>query len=242
VNAGIFDAGNAGLHLVMDPGDGQSHRWSGVSGYHGSEYHAIFYVGRSGTFSGLAKTNRLDIICSADHTAMVAMVLNDGPIYTTEDSGLTWKVFGFPGHYRFRLTGDEGDGGFLVTGTILPRPQGEFEDGPGINSSMEDWYAVAAAPSGEKMVLSSLSSPTLSITKSGAAMLVSWPASFAGLVLQENTDITTANWTDVTNKVDAVDGENQVAMLPREANNFFRLRAGAQPQVGTSSGRKIALR
>jgi hypothetical protein len=56
-------------------------------------------------------------------------------------------------------------------------------------------------------------------------MSVSWSASFTGFVLQENADLTTTNWTDVTNQVQVVGEENRVILSQQEANNFFRLKS-----------------
>jgi hypothetical protein len=231
-NATILNPGGDGLHLYIDPGDGQSHGWGDIGGYNGSVYHGSFYLGHGWNFSGMAQTNRVAIWYSSNKAKIVAMVLNNGPIYATPNGGLTWKIYRLPGHYRFRITGDEIDGGFVVTGTILPEPQAELIDSSDknipdtkINSSKQDWYAVTVAPNGDKLILSSLYSPTLSIAQSGTSVIVSWPASFTGFVLQENPDITTINWTDVTNSVDIVGDENQVTISRSDANNFFRLRS-----------------
>jgi hypothetical protein len=239
-NSNIFGTEDDRLRLLIDTGDGHGHGFGGgAGGYHGSEYRASFYMGRAWTFSGLAKTNRMDILFSKDKRKIVAMVLGGGPIYATANGGLHWAVFDSPGHYHFRLTGDETDGGFIAAATLLPHPQTDRADVAEINSSgqygstasaemtplKQDWYAVAVGPHGNKLILSSLSTPTLTITKAGPLVIVSWPSSFSGFILQENTDISTPNWTDVTNNVVTVPGENQVAINPQEANNFFRLKS-----------------
>ena len=67
--------------------------------------------------------------------------------------------------------------------------------------------------------------PVLSITHSANVVIVSWPSSFTGFVLQQNNDLTTANWMDVTNAVSVVDEQNQVIMPPTSSNNFYRLKS-----------------
>jgi hypothetical protein len=71
-------------------------------------------------------------------------------------------------------------------------------------------------------VLMNLSAPpTLKIlpTNPGTA-LVSWSPLWPGYVLQQNTNLCTTSWSDISNP----GGTNQLAISPVTGNKFFRLR------------------
>jgi hypothetical protein len=72
---------------------------------------------------------------------------------------------------------------------------------------------------------SSQPAPMLTITHSGNAVVVSWSSSFTGFILQQNNDLSTTNWIDVTNAVSVVGEQSQVIMPPTSSNNFYRLKS-----------------
>jgi len=211
-------ANEPSLHLLLDPGHG--HGWSGASGYHGNLYVARKFTDKN---PGIDETNQVDILCSQDRIRMVMMIENNGPIYVTTNSGTSWTVFNMPGKYEFRVTGSDEEGGFLAAATI--------EDVPDLGTKpkvKDNWYSVVSAPNGSKLVLtggSSQSAPALSIIHSGNGVIISWPSSFPNFSLQQNIDLTTTNWIDVTNSVNAVGEENQVIISPAVDNNFYRLKS-----------------
>jgi hypothetical protein len=55
-------------------------------------------------------------------------------------------------------------------------------------------------------------------------LLLSWSADSAGFVLQQTSALGTANWVNVTNAVNSVNGQNQVLVAPLNRESFFRLR------------------
>jgi hypothetical protein len=55
-------------------------------------------------------------------------------------------------------------------------------------------------------------------------VVVSWPSSATGFVLQTNSDLTTANWGDYTGTVDSSGGINSVTFKKSEGSLFFRLK------------------
>jgi hypothetical protein len=70
------------------------------------------------------------------------------------------------------------------------------------------------------------STPTLSIKPAGNGMLVSWPSASAGWSLQQNPDLTTANWgpSGYSGHPIADNGTNKsLAVTPPLGNSFFRL-------------------
>lgn len=53
--------------------------------------------------------------------------------------------------------------------------------------------------------------------------LLSWPTNAAGCVLQQNSDLTTTNWLDVTTTASVVGTNSQVIISPLNGTEFFRL-------------------
>ncbi|HSY17929.1 MAG TPA: hypothetical protein VK815_06315 [Candidatus Acidoferrales bacterium] len=79
---------------------------------------------------------------------------------------------------------------------------------------------------------SNLASQTFQVTLSPAALrlavagtncVLSWPSPPAGFVLQQNSDLTGANWVTVTNTPAVSNGWNTVFFSPKGHNYFYRL-------------------
>ena len=70
-----------------------------------------------------------------------------------------------------------------------------------------------------------ITSPTLTFAAPTAGTLgFVWPTNAAGFVLQQNSDLTTPNWTAVTNAVSVVGSNNQVTLTATNGNRFYRLQ------------------
>jgi hypothetical protein len=70
----------------------------------------------------------------------------------------------------------------------------------------------------------SLLNPKLRIIPTSSnTVVVAWAAPSTGWTLQSNTNLALGDWTDVTNLVTAVGGENQVTLSPMSGQTFFRL-------------------
>ena len=55
-------------------------------------------------------------------------------------------------------------------------------------------------------------------------MVITWPAPSTGFVLQQNNDLKTTLWGNVTATVTVVNGQNQVIVSPPIGNAFYRLK------------------
>jgi hypothetical protein len=55
-------------------------------------------------------------------------------------------------------------------------------------------------------------------------VVVSWPSSATGFLLQTNTDLSTVNWGDYTGTVDSSGGINSVSFYKPNGSLFFRLK------------------
>jgi hypothetical protein len=66
--------------------------------------------------------------------------------------------------------------------------------------------------------------PLLTITRAGGSVVLSWPSSSTGFVLQENSSLATSNWSNVVS-VPNDDGTNKsVTISMALGNRFYRLR------------------
>ncbi len=65
--------------------------------------------------------------------------------------------------------------------------------------------------------------PILNIAFSGASATLSWSVSSDGFVLQQNSDLSTANWTDASVTVTTNGASKNVLIAPISGENFFRL-------------------
>jgi hypothetical protein len=135
----------------------------------------------------------------------IVVVPENGPIYASTNSGMSWTVYTEPGDYIFPTAVNADGIGFAATVTLYSKPKTDFG---------KDWYMVAEENNGQKLIAAVGESPTpiLSIAQVGGTAIISWPASFSGFVLQENSDLSSTNWLDVTNVVDVANGQNEVAL------------------------------
>ncbi len=68
--------------------------------------------------------------------------------------------------------------------------------------------------------------PSLNITRSGGSVVISWIVPSTSFVLQENSDLTTTNWKDVTNAptLDLASLQNEVILSVANRSRFYRLK------------------
>jgi hypothetical protein len=68
-----------------------------------------------------------------------------------------------------------------------------------------------------------LSFPAAKISASGTGLLLSWPGGTPGYSLQQNPDLTTTNWVNVTNQIILTNGLNVFSAPYSGSNSFYRL-------------------
>ena len=54
-------------------------------------------------------------------------------------------------------------------------------------------------------------------------VVIAWPTNPPGFSLQQTSDLTAADWLEVTDQLTTVGSENQVILLPAAGSRFFRL-------------------
>lgn len=145
---------------------------------------------------GLPTANWIAIDSSADGSRLVAAVRNGG-IYTSVDSGATW-----------------------VSNTVPPA------DWNAVTISADGYKLAAVAFGGGIWTAQTQVSPSMSIKTATSNVVISWLKPSTDFVLQQNTNLTTTNWTTVTNApVFNFTNLNDQVTLPKSAtNNFYRLK------------------
>jgi hypothetical protein len=89
------------------------------------------------------------------------------------------------------------------------------------------WVGFTGADGGSTSVqtisnFSFASMPTAAIEPDAGNVLISWPGGTPGFTLQENADLTTSNWVNVTNAVILTNNFSQIT-IPAAGNMYYRL-------------------
>ena len=71
-------------------------------------------------------------------------------------------------------------------------------------------------------IVQTVGAPTLTITHSGNTVKISWPYPSTGWTLQQNSDLTTANWSP-SGGISNDGTSNFITIVPPTGNLFFRL-------------------
>jgi hypothetical protein len=128
---------------------------------------------------------------------------------------------GFAGQYSIDWHKIAGGGGtstgatYQVTGTIGQPDAGGAMSGGNYSVTGGFWSLIS--------VLQTPGAPALIVTHSASSVIISWPSSSAGFVLQQNPDLSTANWTTSGFTI-SDDGTNKSITIASPAGNlFFRL-------------------
>ncbi|MGD0209290.1 MAG: hypothetical protein ABSC89_16965 [Verrucomicrobiota bacterium] len=160
----------------------------------------VYVSTNSGGSWTLVNTNSGQVASSADGTKLV---IGGGSIYTSSNSGLTWVSNSAPVSYvpNYSRIASSADGCkmFALIGGGLP----------GI------WTGQIAPAS------------TLNINSSASTgAVLSWLVPSTNFVLQQNSDLSTTNWTDVTDTpvLNLTNLQNQVILSPSGSNVFYRLK------------------
>jgi hypothetical protein len=179
------------------------------------------------------------VASSADGTKLAA-VANDGSIYRSTNSGATWKSCSIPSQF-WKSIASSADGTKLAASAYYG-PLIYTSTNSGVTwmatsiPSTQDQFSVASSADGNKLIavnygggiwiLQTAPAPQLNIATSSTDLDLSWIVPSTNFVLQQNLDLTTTNWTDVTNTpvLNLTNLHNEVT-LPSPGNNvFYRLK------------------
>ncbi|MGH7993799.1 MAG: hypothetical protein ACREDQ_09805 [Limisphaerales bacterium] len=160
------------------------------------------------------------VVSTLDNTRL-AVGVDNGPIYFSTNSGVTWETITSPGKHSLLIVSGDGESGVFAVQTILTHAQHATA------TLARHWYAVASGSDGSGLIISgsdSPSPPVLNISTLETQIILSWPASFTGYALQENSDLTTTNWVGVTVAPSVLNGFNRVILPRGTPHKFYRLK------------------
>jgi hypothetical protein len=106
---------------------------------------------------------------------------------------------------------------YSITGTIGQHDAGAPMSGGNYSLTGGFWGLIS--------VVQMPGAPTLTVTVTGAnTIVISWPSASTGFLLQQNSDLSTANWT-TSGLTISDDGTNKSVTIASPAGNlFFRLK------------------
>lgn len=176
---------------------------------------------------------------SADGSKLVAVAL-DGGSYRSEDSGATWVSNNMPSTGWYSVASSSDGSNAIVVGAssafYTSTNSGQNWTSNSSPAPLLQW--VACSTNGTKGIIAGATGPTnpviygfaptlmpphLSLISSNSQYAVAWPSSVTGFQLQQNTNLNTANWSNVTSPVLLSNGMNEVIISPGNAATFYRL-------------------
>jgi hypothetical protein len=196
--------------------------------------------GESYNLTGAPAANWDSVACSADGTKLAAtfdFFGEFGSVYVSEDSGVHWSQTAAPDENWLCVVSS-------ADGTRLAASSGAYKGASPIFTSAdsgaswldtqapaEAFVGLAASSDGGRLVAlgqdgliyTRQSAPVLSLAPSSHGVVFSWPGFYAGFVLQQTADLSSPNWTIVTNIPAITNGLSQLSVAPSLARAFYRL-------------------
>jgi hypothetical protein len=246
---GIYTSTNSGFTWTSNNAPIVDVHWTSVVvSADGTKLVSSYDSGDSGIYtstnSGLTWTLRSppgygwqSVASSADGSKLIAAG-EDGLIYSSTNSGFTWSWNIAPGLYS-QLVAISADGSKLVAagyGVYISVDGGATWAWGGVSAT-----SVACSADGAKLVIvenaangggiytwQTTPAPSLSIAPASTNAVLSWIIPSQSFALQENSDLTANNWTDLTNTpmvLNLTNLQNQVIVpMPHAGNVYYRLK------------------
>jgi hypothetical protein len=183
----------------------------------------------------------MSVASSADGRQLVAAAYNL-PIYQSSDSGASWTPTTAPAtNWWFVASSADGArliaaaGGALGSGPVFTSADSGATWTPG-NAPLIKWSAIASSADGGQVVAvvygggiytsRTAPAPLLRLMPSGGNAFLSWIIPSLDFTLQQNSDLTTTNWTDVPTPpvLNLTNLQNQVMVSPTNGHTFYRLK------------------
>jgi hypothetical protein len=176
------------------------------------------------------------VACSADGRIIVAAGYHSG-IFVSTNSGSNWTHTNIMSVFSVtcsadgtRLAGVDWSGNIHVSadsGTTWTEanPAGPGTLWFGVASSADGGRLYAAAHGGEIWAIQATPTPLLTTTASSTNLLLSWLVPSMNFVLQQNLDLSSANWADVTEprSLNYTNIHYEVSVPIPPSNRFYRL-------------------
>ena len=150
-------------------------------------------------------------------TALTASAAADTTICSGASYSLNGSASGGSGGYTYSWSPVTG-----LNNANIANPTGSPATNTTYTLTVTDWLGCTAQA---QVTVTVISPPSLSAALADTNVVLSWPplGAYAGFSLQQNSNLTTANWVSVTNTVGSTNGTNQVT-VPVNDKNFFRLK------------------
>jgi len=167
---------------------------------------------------------------------LVAMGL--GLAYASADGGATWTAANAPVKIWTSVASSADGAQFVAVSDGIYISTNAGLNWTSAHAPAAKWTSVASSADGTKLVAAaggfsaiggiytwqSGPPPALAITPSRDGAVISWPASPAGFGLQQNSNLTSTNWADVTTIPVVTNEQNQVIETFSDAARYFRLK------------------
>jgi hypothetical protein len=182
------------------------------------------------------------VASSADGSKMVACAyttyynLLPGAVFASTNSGFAWTPTGAP-RQRWSAVASSADGTKLAAagGTIYTSTD---SGGTWTSNSapVANWRSITCSADGGKLVAvvkgggiwttQTSTAPSLNIIRSGDQFVLSWTVPSTSFALQQNPDLNTTDWTDLTDPptLDSTNLQYQVTVPMPAGNRFYRLK------------------
>jgi hypothetical protein len=201
-----------GWYAIASSADGN--KLAAVAQDYGPPYDGGIYVstnaGATWTPTSAPFGNWIDIASSADGTKLASVDFTSAVVYTSTDSGLTWTSNSLPSSslpdYGSSVA-SSADGNKLVVAHF-------YVDQTYTNDS------------GQIYTLQSTPAPVLSLTPAGSNAVVAWTIPSMDFGLQQNSNLATTNWTDMTNPLivlNVTNLQNQVTVFRTNSSRYYWL-------------------
>jgi len=180
------------------------------------------------------------VASSADGKRLVAM--RDYWGYTSADWGETWtRSTNLPATKYWISVASSADGTRLVAGSYSGGIYVSTDAGVNwtdTHAPVANWRSVASSADGSRLVAAaeepydtsgiytwqSGPPPALEVTLWSGEAVISWPTSAIGFGLQQNTNIASMNWVDVTTIPAVFNQQNEVIVTNSDGACFYRLK------------------
>ena len=206
--------------------------------------------GGTWTSNSLTKNKQLFVTSSADGNNLAAAAggrnLANGLIYISTNSGATWMTSSAPSLMWVSIA-SSADGSKLIAAAAPPNiissnmifnssDFGFTWTSNNVPAPALGWSCVASSADGNKLVAGSVyggiwtrqttPEPRLDIASLSNSFTVSWTVPSTNFVLQQNLDLTTPNWTDVTDApaLNLTNLQDEVTLPMPAGSGFYRLK------------------
>ena len=198
--------------------------------------YASTNLGETWSVTRAPNSGWFSLAASADGTKLVAAG-NTG-IYTSTDSGSSWQSNAIHSSFYTTVACSAAGGTWAVANQFsLFVSTNAGATWTSYNAPATNWWGVAVAADGGQLVAIPASKspvwlgrvlpqpPRLNISPANVKLALSWIIPSTNFVLQQNPDLTIANWTDVTNMpvLNLTNLQEEVTLPLTNGSGFYRL-------------------